>query len=224
MAIIRYTSIAESTNCTWTFLPALVMRSAFHPGNWSAILSIKGWIYPLVSFLRERGKPKYLQGNSDTAQGNIFWIVFNSISPHLMGKTLLFWRFVLSPEASPKRLRISITRLMSSASGLINNTTSSTYREILCCRARLVRGCRNPSLAALETKCPSTSITKINSIGDRGSPWRKPRWWTIAFPRIPFNRTCVEEDASSPLISLWLGVLGLSTRGDATLGFWRCIS
>ena len=70
-------SIPVSTNCTWN-----------------------------IHKFRERGKPRYLHGTSTRAHGSKVWTVDTSVSSPLMGSTLLFCRLVLSPVASPKRLRI----------------------------------------------------------------------------------------------------------------------
>jgi hypothetical protein len=78
----------------------------------------------LVSFFRERGKPRYLHGKLASSHGSRFYIVDISVSPHLLGNTLLFYKFVLSPVASPNRSRMPIIKLISPGTGLRNNTTS----------------------------------------------------------------------------------------------------
>jgi len=50
----------------------------------------------------------------------------------IMGRTLLFWRFVVNPEALRKSCRISRVISISLAEGLKKSTTSSAYKEILC--------------------------------------------------------------------------------------------
>jgi hypothetical protein len=60
-------------------------------------------------------------------------------------------------------------------------------------------GWRRPSLDALVTIKLRTSITRMNSIGERGSPCRNPRWWEMGLPGIPFKSTWVEEDVRRPL-------------------------
>ena len=57
------------TNLTCTVRPALFIRSAFHPGNWFARQSMIGWIWAFVSFLTDKGKTRYLQGNSRISHG-----------------------------------------------------------------------------------------------------------------------------------------------------------
>uniref|UniRef100_A0A0A9BAN7 Uncharacterized protein n=1 Tax=Arundo donax TaxID=35708 RepID=A0A0A9BAN7_ARUDO len=70
---------------------------------------------------------------------------------------------------------MSIVMAISLASGRRKSTTSSAYREIRCCKARLNRGCSISSSAALVIMCPRISITKMKSIGDNGSPCLNPR-------------------------------------------------
>ena len=43
-------------------------------------------------------------------------------------------------------------------------------------------------------------MTRMKSIGDKGSPCLRPRRCTIFSPGEPFSSTCVEEVAKSPLI------------------------
>ena len=85
-------------NNDWTNVaqPALFIKSAFYPGNWSAILSIKGSSCALVSFLIERARPT----TSWISQGK-FVCTARSCSEHWIGETLLFWMLVLSPVAVP---------------------------------------------------------------------------------------------------------------------------
>jgi hypothetical protein len=61
-----------STNWTKILLAAFVSRSTFQPGSLSAIFSIIGWTWVLVSLYGERGTPRYVQGNSDIWQGR--WV------------------------------------------------------------------------------------------------------------------------------------------------------
>ena len=89
---------------------------------------------------------------------------------------------------------------MSFISGRRNKTTSSAYNDILCWRDLEESGYNKPSLTANDTIWPSTSITKMKSIGESGSPCRNPRRCKITSPGIPFNRTRVDEEPNSPLI------------------------
>jgi len=84
-----------------------------------------------------------------------------------MGITQLFYRLVCSPEASPKQHRMSFVSCKSSSVGLIYRATSSQYNESLCPVDS--RGESNPSASALRNRLFRTSITKINSIGERDS-------------------------------------------------------
>lgn len=70
----------------------------------------------------------------------------------------------------------------------------------LCCNALHESGCKSPSIAALVTIWLRTSMTKIKSIGDNGSPCLNPCRWIIFPLGIPFISTWVEEVARSPLI------------------------
>ena len=109
IAIAKYTNMEVSTNWTKIFLPAFVSKSAFQPGSRSATRSMIGWTCCFVSFRKESGTPRYLQGKSDSWQGRCSCIVILSSSEHWMGKPLLFCTFVLNPKASPKSWRISST-------------------------------------------------------------------------------------------------------------------
>ena len=168
-------SIEVRTYCTKIILPALVSRSAFQLGSRSAIFSIIGCACALVSLYGERGTPRYLPGNSETWHGKDSCRTDLSSSLHCMGRTLLFWRFVVSPDALPKSCRISKVISMSLAEGHKKKTTSSAYNEILCCKALLAKGCNNCSSAAFFTKWHNTSMTIIKSIGDNGSSCLRPR-------------------------------------------------
>jgi hypothetical protein len=46
------------------------------------------------------------------------------------------------------------------------------------------------------------SMTRINNIGDRGSPCRKPLWWAMNSLGTPLRRIWVDEVANSLLIML----------------------
>jgi len=62
-----------------------------------------------------------------------------------------------------------------------------------CKRLQQARGCNKPIKVGKLTIEFSTSITRINNIGDRGSPCLRPRWWKIMSPGFPFTKICVEE-------------------------------
>ena len=162
-----------STNCTSTARPANVSKEALHPGNLFAIFSIQVSKSPLLSFLSEIGSPKLVVGKLAVLHYSVLFTSSNTPSPHCMGITQLFCRLICSPEASPKQRRMSFVSCKSSSVGLINRATSSQYNESLCPVDR--RGESNPSASALRNRLFRTSITKINSIGERGSPWRRPR-------------------------------------------------
>uniref|UniRef100_A0A0A9B7Y4 Uncharacterized protein n=1 Tax=Arundo donax TaxID=35708 RepID=A0A0A9B7Y4_ARUDO len=78
-------------------------------------------------------------------------MVIVSSSEHWMGNPLLFCTFVFNPEASPKSWRISNVIPISLAEGHRNITTSSAYKDMRCCKARLASGCNNPSSDAFLT-------------------------------------------------------------------------
>jgi hypothetical protein len=57
-----------------------------------------------------------------------------------------------------------------------------------------------PSCLAAQNSLPSTSITKMNSIGDNESPWRTPRLCLIVRPGWPLSKMRDEaEDNSSDI-------------------------
>jgi len=113
-----------------------------------------------------------------------------------MGMTQLFWKLVRSPDASPNTSNICVVRFISSSVGRMNNATSSAYREIRCPSLPLVNGCNKPSPYALVNRLFKTSMTKINSIGDRGSPCRRPRWCPITSPGSPLTKILVDAVVS----------------------------
>ena len=193
-------SIEVSTYCTKIILPALVSKSAFQLGSLSAIFSTMGCACALVILWGERGTPRYLHGNSEIWHGRDSCKNELSSSVHCMGRTLLFWRLVVSPEALPKSCRISRVIAISLAEGLKKSTTSSAYKEILCCNALLASGCNICSSAAFLIKWQSTSMTRMKSMGDNGSPCLRPRWWCILSPGDPLSSTWVEDVRSSPLM------------------------
>jgi len=117
-----------------------------------------------------------------------------------MGKTLLFCTFVVNPEASPKSWRISKVIPMSLAEGRKQITTSSAYREMRCCKACLASDCNKTSSDAFLHIKHMTSMINMKSIGDSGSPWRSPRRCNIVSPGLPLSSTCVEAEASNPLM------------------------
>jgi len=78
----------------------------------------------------------------------------------------------------------------------MNNATSSAYREIRCPSLPLVNGCNKPSPYALVNRLFKTSMTKINSIGDRGSPCRRSRWCPITSPGSPLTKILVDAVVS----------------------------
>ena len=61
--------------------------------------------------------------------GRVLLTVVMEFSSQLMGIMLLFCRFVCSPEADPKILRISLVTCSSSTLGLMNKATSSAYKD-----------------------------------------------------------------------------------------------
>lgn len=113
---------------------------------------------------------------------------------------MLLCTLVLSPEASPKRFKMSSTRSRSLCAGQRNSTTSSAYNDIRCWIALVEIGCSKPSSEARDTMRLRKSITKIKGIGDKGSPCRNPHRCMLTSPGIPFNITCVDEEANIPLI------------------------
>ncbi|ONM07664.1 DnaJ/Hsp40 cysteine-rich domain superfamily protein [Zea mays] len=63
---------------------------------------------------------------------------------------------------------------MSDAEGGSNNTTSSAYMEIRWSLDGLDSGCNSPASSACENKKPRTSIARIKSMAERGSPCLSP--------------------------------------------------
>ena len=74
-----------------------------------------------------------------------------------------------------------------------NSTTSSAYMESLHLTLASSKSCNKPLSSANLKRLLRTSITKTNSIGERGSPWRSPLRCIIIFPGTPLSITWVEE-------------------------------
>jgi hypothetical protein len=182
-------TVAMSTNWPCTACPALVIKSDFYPGRRSTKRSMRGCNCDFVSFLSDRGKPKYLRGKSSIRQGRWPCTVLMSSAEHCIGAMLLFWMCVLSPEATPNKCKICTVRSMSDAAGRRKITMSSAYSDKRCWMERYESGWRSPSTDAFVTIKLRTSMTKMNNIGDKGSPCRRPRWWVMGSPGIPFKST-----------------------------------
>jgi hypothetical protein len=112
---------------------------------------------------------------------------------------LLLVMFVLRSEASPKSQRIFVKICSSDSANLRKSTTSSAYMNSQCWRFLEDRGCRRPKYAAFAMRRFTVSITKMNNMGDSGSPCLRPRRCVMDCPGTPFNKICVEEVASIPL-------------------------
>lgn len=87
--------------------------------------------------------------------------------------------------------------MSSSLLGCKNSTTSSAYSEMRCRLPCLRRGCSKPRSCACNTRELRTSITRIKSIGDKGSPCLRPLLWWMISPGSPLTRTLVEEENNS---------------------------
>lgn len=127
---------------------------------------------------------------------------------HILFRTLdrkhtRFLILLCRPKAAPNKPRISKVAAISELEGCKNIATPSAYIEIRLYLCLLDSSCSRPSSSALDKRYPNTSITIINSIGERGSPWYNPRLCTITSPRKPFSMTWVVDEANSrQIISL----------------------
>ena len=65
---------------------------------------------------------------------------------------------------------------------------------------RIANGCNSPSLLAFWTIRFKTSITKMKSIGERGSSCRRPHRWSNSSPGMPLRITRVDEEPRIALI------------------------
>jgi hypothetical protein len=70
-------------------LPALFVRDAFQDGSLSAIFSTQGKRSIFLSFLLDRGSPKYTQGKTALEQGKISYVVAKTSSPQAIWIKLL---------------------------------------------------------------------------------------------------------------------------------------
>jgi hypothetical protein len=115
------------------------------------------------------------------------------------GNDIAFCRLVSSPESSPKIWSVYLVTCSSSSTGLINKATSSAYKGSLC----LESGYNSSSAPALTNWLLSTSMTRINNIGDKGSPSRSPYCCWMTSRGSPFNKMWIDE-VDSKLEIRWL--------------------
>jgi hypothetical protein len=83
---------------------------------------------------------------------------------------------------------------MSSIFGAMNMTSSSAYSDT---RERIAVHRRGEKIdwdSAHWMSPPSTSIARMNNIGDKGSPCRKPLAWQMRSLGLPLRRTLVLAD------------------------------
>ena len=85
-----------------------------------------------MSFLRDKGKPRYLHGKLMISQGSRFCTTAMLSSEHWIGITLLFCTLVLSPEASPKSCKIFRIKLISFAAVNIICSRFEEKGHIIC--------------------------------------------------------------------------------------------
>jgi hypothetical protein len=81
------------------------------------------------------------------------------------------------PKSFTEYLRMTLTRDSSAGCGCRKSTTSSAYNEILCPLCLLappIKGCKRFCSDAFSTREFRTSITRMNNIGERGSPTVSP--------------------------------------------------
>jgi len=110
-----------------------------------------------------------------------------------MGITELFIRLVLSPETAPKHCNRALTTDKFTSSGFKKMTISSAYSEIRGQGHCLAMGSSRLPEEATWIRELSTPITKIKSMGERGSLCMRPRRWKMGRPGTPFTSTCVVE-------------------------------
>lgn len=135
-----------------------------------------------------KGSPRYLQGNDPCLPWKVAVICNISISLHLIAKSSDFWRFVFTPVAFPKTSRMHHTCPTSVIVGLTNKAAASAYRLVLNFIGSAPMGFRIPACVALSKMRCRGSIARMNNIGDRGSPSRRPRRCLIGLPGIPLRR------------------------------------
>lgn len=127
-------------------------------------------------------------------------------SVHLIGATMHFSKFSLSPVARPKLSKIESRAATSDWTGLMKTTASSAYSESLSLAFLPLSGDSLPSSVATSSTLCSVSIARMNNNGDNGSPWRSLRACCTLLPAVPFRST-FECDVLNRILSHSLHLL-----------------
>lgn len=169
-------------------------ETSFPPWNMTPpTLSISGCKSNVLIFLKCRGRPRYLQGKDFRLPVKEGRRPSTSIPEHDIGKISVLVRFVCSPLIWAKRERIFFSAWRSFCDGAMKRATSSAYKEhrnLACLWGRLVI---TKDSSAFFMICCKGSITRINNVGDRGSPCLSPHAWLMCSPRIPLSNTLEDE-------------------------------
>src|SRR4051812_4493169 len=116
--------------------------------------------------------PRYLQGKDPKGQPSTVLISSLSSSAHQIGIAQVLFMFTLKPEAWPNICRISRQAASSVAVGFRNSITSSAKKDSRFLSPDLLKGDKSPHSDAAKNRRCSGSMTRMNNMGDKGSPCR----------------------------------------------------
>jgi hypothetical protein len=159
--------------------PLRCIRLPFQEGSLSATQSTRGCQANFGSLDTERGRPRYLMGNSTMAQGKKLVARLTCASSHRMGAIWHLPRLHRRPNAPANTSRMPPVIFKLEAAGEMNMMRSSAYKETRCLIWRTPIAWSTLHSSALQKIALRTSMTRINRRGDRGSPWRRPHAWQM---------------------------------------------
>lgn len=138
-----------------------------------------------MSFFSDSGSPKYLQGKADSSHGS--YSLRTSTSCSLQR---IFFSAHYSLSLRPPQIDVKCQEPLECHSPWDGGRAlHRLHKGRPCCNCLVDKGYKSFSSSALEIMPPSTSMTNIKSIGDRGSPCRNPLLWKMVSPGTPFKRT-----------------------------------
>ena len=91
------------------------------------------------------------------------------------------------PKILPNSCKMVVVASRSSLSGLMKIAASSAYMEVLHLATGRGKAVRTPCCVAMSSRRCSGSMARMNSMGDRGSPYRTPLLWLKVGPCCPFS-------------------------------------
>lgn len=153
-----------------------------------------------MSILVDSGNPRYFTGNSAIQQGMTCCGAGKRLSSAKICVMEHFSMLVFSSYAVPNKRRSSMSTLTSWVAGDAKRIASSAYMLHPWWIDLCPSGCSSPASFAFVNIRSKMSITRMNNIGDNGSPCLRPRRWLIRSPGRPFSSTRVEDVDRSSVI------------------------